>query len=198
MIEFINDYDAAPYKLFKEKYIDALEMNQSNIEAISVSSYSKKKCEVDSRFVNLKYVDGNKFIFFTNYNSPKAIQFFEHNQISVNIFWHTINTQIRLKAKIKKTSTEYNRKYFSKRAESKNALAISSNQSVVIDSYDLITEKYNATLNKANLKECPDYWGGFYFVPYDMEFWEGHENRINKRIRYEFDSVEWKKAILEP
>ena len=65
MIEFINDYDAAPYKLFKEKYLDALEMNQSNIEAISVSSYSKKKCEVDSRFVNLKYVDGNKFIFFT-------------------------------------------------------------------------------------------------------------------------------------
>ena len=46
MIEFINDYDAAPYKLLKEKYLDALEMNQSNIEAISVSSYSKKKCEV--------------------------------------------------------------------------------------------------------------------------------------------------------
>jgi len=34
-----------------------------------------------------------------------------------------------MKAKIKKTSDEYNQKYFFDRSEEKNALAISSNQS---------------------------------------------------------------------
>ncbi len=198
MIKFINNYDAEPYQLIREKYDDAFIKNQSNIEAISVSSYSTYKNEVDSRFVNLKFVDGKKFIFFTNYNSPKAKQFLKHNQVSVNIFWNITNVQIRLKAKINKTSAEYNNKYFSERTHSKNALAISSNQSAVIESYDQIIKKYNISLNKANLKKCPDYWGGFYFVPYEMEFWHGHENRVNKRIHFKLDNANWKKSILEP
>jgi len=198
MIQFINDYDVEPYNLFKEKYNAALSMNQSYIEAISVSSFSLKENEVNSRFVNLKFVDGNKFIFFTNYNSPKANQFLQHNQISINIFWDSINTQIRFKAKIKKTSLEYNQKYFSNRSESKNALAISSNQSSKIGSYDQIIQKYNISLNEANLRVCPKYWGGFYFIPYEMEFWVGHHNRINKRILYQLNNADWKKNILEP
>jgi pyridoxine/pyridoxamine 5'-phosphate oxidase len=40
-----------------------------------------------------------------------------------------------MKAEIKKTSNDYNQKYFFDRSEEKNALAISSSQSKQIDSY---------------------------------------------------------------
>ena len=71
MIKFSNLSKETPYAKFKQKYNDALEANQKNIEAISISSYSKQLNEVNSRFVNLKFVDSKDFIFFSNYSSPK-------------------------------------------------------------------------------------------------------------------------------
>ena len=82
-------------------------MNKRGIEAISVSSYNQKMSEVEARYVNLKYIDDNEWIFFSNYNSPKAQQFKSHNQVSVLIFWPSINTQIRMKASISKTSINF-------------------------------------------------------------------------------------------
>ena len=70
-----------------------------------------------------------EFIFFSNYNSPKAIEFRSHDQISCAIFWSEVNIQIRIKAFIQKTSVSFNNLYFKSRSLEKNALAISSNQS---------------------------------------------------------------------
>ena len=39
---------------------------------------------------------------FSNYKGPKSNQFKDHNQISVIIYWESIDLQIRMKAKIKK------------------------------------------------------------------------------------------------
>ena len=198
MIEFKNMPQEKPYLIFKESYYKALDAGQKNIEAISIASYSEEKKEVDSRFVNLKFIDGNKFIFFSNYNSPKSIAFSSHNQISALFYWPSINAQIRIKAKIKKTSTEYNQKYFFDRSSEKNALAISSNQSSQIDSYESVKKKYEKSLESDNLNNCPDYWGGYSFNPYYFEFWEGHGSRLNKRDSYQINNGEWHHSILQP
>lgn len=198
MIEFKNLSNEEPYIIFKKKYLDAINAKQSRIEAISISTYNKEKNEVDSRFVNLKSVDGEQFIFFSNYNSPKSIAFNSHDQISALIYWSSTDVQIRMKAKIKKTSVKYNKEYFKNRSYDKNALAISSNQSNVIKSYDDIRQQYDETLIKKDLSKCPTYWGGFAFTPYHFEFWEGHKSRINKRLVLNKSHGQWKQYILEP
>ena len=139
-----------------------------------------------------------EFIFFSNYDSPKSEDFKSHNQITALFHWSSINVQIRMKAKINKTSREFNLKYFSSRDEKKNALAISSNQSKPISSYEKVSENYNKSLNNDNLKDCPEYWGGYSFVPYYFEFWEGHESRLNKREVYEMRIDGWSQYILQP
>jgi len=198
MIQFNNLNQEIPYLLFKEKYDDALNAGQKGIEAISISSYNKEVNEVDSRYVNLKFISNGEFIFFSNYNSPKASSFNSHNQIAALFFWSSINVQIRMKAKIKKTSNDYNQNYFFDRSEEKNALAISSNQSKLINSYNQVKENYNKSLKNDNLKKCPEYWGGFSFTPYYFEFWEGHESRINKReVFNKIDDV-WEQSFLQP
>ena len=103
-----------------------------------------------------------------------------------------------MKAKIKKTSNEFNQKYFFQRAKKKNALAISSNQSKEIVSYNQVKENYNKSLKNDNLKKCPVYWGGYSFTPYYFEFWEGHESRINKREVFEKIDGIWKQSFLQP
>jgi len=198
LIIFNNLSSAEPYQEFKELYDKALLLKQKNIEAISISSYSTALNEVNSRFVNLKFINNKDFIFFSNYMSSKSQEFNEHNQVTALIYWNSINVQIRIKAKIKKTSKEYNDSYFLNRSDKKNALAISSNQSKPIDSFESVIKNYNKSLNNDDLKKCPDFWGGYSFTPYYFEFWEGHESRLNKREAYEKSDDSWKHLILQP
>ena len=198
MIQFNNLNQEVPYLIYKAKYDEALNAGQKAIEAISVSSYNSKTNEVDSRYVNLKFIIDDEFIFFSNYESLKASSFNSHNQIAALLYWSSINVQIRIKAKIKKTSNEYNQKYFFDRSEKKNALAISSNQSKQIDSYNQVKQNYNKSLKNDDLKKCPEFWGGYSFIPYYFEFWEGHESRLNKREVYEKSDDSWKHFILQP
>lgn len=198
MIIFNNIIDETPYVVLKKKYDEALNAGQKNIEAIAISTYNKELGEVDSRFVNLKFIDANKFIFFSNYNSPKSSAFESHNQISALFYWSSINAQIRIKAQIKKTSIDFNNKYFKERSPEKNSLAISSNQSRMISSYDQVFDEYMEAKKNMDLLKCPNYWGGFAFIPYYFEFWEGHESRINKRIVFEIIDKSWKEYIIQP
>tara|TARA_B100001057_G_scaffold30778_1_gene28027 strand:- start:345 stop:941 length:597 start_codon:yes stop_codon:yes gene_type:complete len=198
MIQFKNLNQETPYQLFKKKYDEALNARQKGIEAISISSFNREMNEVNSRHVNLKFITNDEFIFFSNYNSLKASSFNSHNQIAALVYWPSINAQINIRAKIKKTSNEYNQKYFFDRSEEKNALAISSNQSKPIDSYDQVKENYNKSLKNDDLKKCPEFWGGYSFTPYYFEFWEGHESRVNKREAYKKTDNSWKHFILQP
>lgn len=198
MIEFKRPFQEIPYLILKKKYDEAEAAGQKNIEAIAISSFSKENNEVDSRFVNLKFVDDKKLIFFSNYNSPKSSAFSSHNQISALLYWSSINFQIRMKAKINKTPKDFNNEYFKERSSEKNALAISSNQSVTIKSYEDVKKNYLNSFNNDNLSECPDYWGGYSFIPYYFEFWEGHDSRLNKRDVYEMTDNKWHHHILQP
>ena len=198
MIKFNDIKQEEPYIILQEKYKSAIDAGQKNIEAISISSYDLNRKEVSSRFVNLKFIEGESFIFFTNYNSPKSISFKSHPQISALLYWNAINTQIRIKANICKTDIKFNKEYFKERSITKNALAISSNQSNIISSYEKVIKKYNETLKEKDLTECPDYWGGFAFIPYELEFWEGEKSRLNKRSIYCKRNNEWHHTFLEP
>jgi pyridoxine/pyridoxamine 5'-phosphate oxidase len=198
MIQFNNVNQETPYQLLKEKYDEAVDAGQKGIEAISISSYNKYISEVDSRYVNLKFISNDEFIFFSNYDSPKACAFNSHDQIAALVYWPSINVQIRMKAKIKRKTDEYSQNYFFNRSEEKNALAISSNQSKPIDSYSQVKENYNRSLESDDLKKCPEYWGGFSFIPYYFEFWVGHESRLNKREVFNKTDGIWKHSFLQP
>tara|TARA_S200000501_G_scaffold370713_1_gene412392 strand:+ start:1302 stop:1898 length:597 start_codon:yes stop_codon:yes gene_type:complete len=197
MIQFDNLCQEAPYLVFKDKYDKSYKAKQKNIEAISISSYSNENKEVNARYVNLKFVNNKDFIFFSNYKSPKSQEFNQHNQIIALLYWSNTNTQIRMKSIIRKTSLEFNKNYFAKRDKKKNALAISSYQSCPIDSYEALQKNYERSLDKSNLNECPEYWGGYSFTPYYFEFWEGHESRLNKREVYELKNDKWIHSFLQ-
>lgn len=198
MIELIDLENSDPYQKFESLYKKAVKSKQRNIEAISISSFDVSLNEVQSRLVNLKFVKDNQWIFFSNYDSPKSKSFNSHQQISGLIFWNTINVQIRLKANIEKTSKSFNESYFKKRSKEKNALAISSNQSSVIESYREVISKYEDVKISKDLTKCPNYWGGFKFIPYEIEFWKGNEFRLNKRDLFKKRNKGWEHFILEP
>ena len=64
MIELRNLSKDQPYRAFVELYEDALMKNQPSVEAVVISSFNNKTNEVDARFVNLKYIIDDRWIFF--------------------------------------------------------------------------------------------------------------------------------------
>ena len=64
MITMNNICNEPPYLILKDKYDKSLQADQKNIDAICISSFSKKNNEVNSRYVNLKYISDKDFIFF--------------------------------------------------------------------------------------------------------------------------------------
>lgn len=198
MIIFKNILNQSPYIAFKEYYNLAVSSEQPSIEAMCISSFCAKNNFVNARFVNLKFIQRDKFIFFTNYDSPKSNEFDSHDQIAATFFWNKINVQIRILGNITKTGRDFNKNYFKTRALSKNALAISSKQSQKIKTYEDVKNNYNDVVNNNDLTKCPNYWGGFGFKPYYFEFWEGHQSRLNKRVKYNLSNKKWVKSFLQP
>tara|TARA_B100002019_G_scaffold126528_1_gene108976 strand:- start:4050 stop:4646 length:597 start_codon:yes stop_codon:yes gene_type:complete len=198
-MKILNLHNSEPYIIFNtflQKVID----KQKNYDAIAISSYNKDENEVDSRFVNLKYIDEEQWIFFSNFNSKKAKDFHAHDQISALIYWSAIDVQIRIKAKIFKVSSKFSDLHFKSRNISKNILSISSKQSQKIDSYESVIKKYKKFSDKYNNINInrPSYWGGYSFKPFYFEFWEGQESRINKRQVFKKVDNKWEKFYLEP
>ena len=199
MIKFLNLNSEKPYIHFQSLYQEALDNGQKGIEAISVSSYNQIKKEVEARYVNLKYIADNEWTFFSNFHSPKASQFESHSQVSILIYWASINAQIRMKAKIFKTSAKFSDEHFQGRTKEKNALAISSNQSQTIESFDEVAKNFNETLDAMTSETVrPNFWGGYSFIPYYFEFWQGHENRLNKRHAFKQEDDQWTEQLLQP
>ena len=64
MIKFINISKQKPYQLFKKYYDQALKNKQKIIEGIAISSFNKDLDQVNSRYVNLKYIKYDEWIFF--------------------------------------------------------------------------------------------------------------------------------------
>jgi pyridoxamine 5'-phosphate oxidase len=199
MIKILNLNKSKPYRLFDNYYQKAFAKGEDEIEAIVIASLDNNRKEVDARFVNLKYIIDDEWVFFTNYNSPKSMQFASHNQICAILYWKSIKLQIRIKADIYKTAIDFSDKHFANRSIHKNALAISSKQSEVIESYEHVNINYeNQLANTDDLLKRPDFWGGYSFIPYYFEFWEGHETRINKREVFDKIDGIWKHLFLQP
>ena len=59
-------------------------------------------------------------------------------------------------------------------------------------------KKYTEVRKKVDLTSCPENWGGFSFIPYYFEFWEGHISRINKRVVFEFKNENWIEYFIQP
>tara|TARA_B110000879_G_C11180829_1_gene518238 strand:+ start:5510 stop:6109 length:600 start_codon:yes stop_codon:yes gene_type:complete len=198
IIKISNLNKSAPYQVFNELLNKAIIKQQKGLQVIAISSFSHEQNEVNSRYVNLKYINNDEWSFFSNYNSKKSSEFSSHDQISTLLYWDAINVQIRMKSNIVKSSKKISDEHFSKRSKEKNALAISSFQSNAIESYDKVISKYEKVKEKDDLFKRPNYWGGYSFTPYYFEFWEGHNSRLNKRDAYEKNGDNWHHSILQP
>lgn len=196
MIKFNLKNDIEPYNIFLANYKLAEAASQLNIEAACLSTCSNTKVP-HSRFINIKYINDDEFIFFSNYQSSKAKDIEFNNNVSLNFLWNSINVQIRIQGIALKLDKNRSDEHWNLRESKKNILAVSSNQSSQISSYIKIKDRYNEFAKHDSL-ERPSYWGGYVIVPSYFEIWKGHKSRINKREAFRLSNNDWISFYLEP
>ena len=171
------------------------EINAMTLSTIGLSGYP------NGRIVLLKYYSPDGFVFFTNYNSNKAVSIDQNNKVSISFFWEDFERQVIIKGVATKTTDDFSTKYFNSRPKgSKLGALVSENQSSIIKSKDYIIKKFNQLskeyLNKEILR--PNNWGGYIIKPIEYEFWQGGENRLHDRIRFTLIKDIWKNDRLSP
>ena len=197
MIEIGDVKNIEPFQKFLNLYKIATLAGQKNIEAACLGTVSRDN-NPHSRFINIKYINKDEFVFFSNYLSAKGEHIKHNNKVSLVFYWNLAHIQIRLEGSRSKLSDKRSDLHWNKRLDSKNALAIASKQSSKSISYEDVLNNYNNCIDNKDLSERPDYWGGYIINPIYFEFWKGDKNRINEREVFELDGFDWRNYLLQP
>lgn len=195
-----EDLQPDPFQQFEKWFQQACSAQLVEPNAMSLATVSPTG-EPTIRTMLLKYFDSSGFVFFTSYESPKALDMAQNPQVALLFTWLPLERQLRVNGLAEKISTAESLKYFLTRPRGSQLGAWSSQQSHIIGSRQLLEMKFDEIRRKFQEGEIPlpAFWGGYRVVPHRFEFWQGRENRLHDRFRYTLQPDDsWEIARLAP
>lgn len=188
-----------PIVQFKQWFEDVLK-NEKNDPTAMVLSTVDDKGYPDSRVVLLKGLDEGSFVFYTNYQSAKAVQIQTKPYAALNFYWPQMARQVRIRGQVKQVDKEQSDLYFLSRPIKSQFSAVISPQSHEIKDRLILEKALNELIEKHGQEPIarPTYWGGYMIIPDEIEFWQGRDNRLHDRIHYFRQDGQWKHRRLAP
>jgi len=153
-----------------------------------------------ARTVLLKDFDDRGFVFYTNYDSPKA-QALAHNPRAALVFhWPDRQRQVCVSGSVARVSDEESDTYFLTRPRESQLGAWASPQSSVLAGREELERHVAEVERRFAGREVtrPPFWGGFRLMPEIIEFWQGRASRLHDRFRYRNDGSRWVIERLAP
>jgi pyridoxamine 5'-phosphate oxidase len=181
-----SNVDRNPIKQFAKWYDEAIAQGVSEQDAISMTLATATKAgKPDARIVLLKSFDDTGFVFFTNYESRKGKELAENPQACLLFYWSKVWRQVRIEGSVEQVSAAESEDYFQSRPLGSKIGAWASNQSGVVESREVLEQRY-AALSERYGEDVPrpPHWGGYRIHPEVIEFWQGRDNRLHDRLRY--------------
>lgn len=199
--EIFLQYGPDPLELFKAWFSEAEAAEPNDPEAMFLATADRNGAP-SVRPVLLKSYGENGFVFHTNYGSVKGRALIENPQAELCFYWKSLRKQIRINGPAVQTSNEESDAYFKTRLRGRQIGAWASDQSQSFDSIAAMDEKIAALENEYEGKDIPrpKDWGGFRVVPFRMEFWIAHQDRLHTRFCYQRPGVTqtWNAYWLQP
>jgi pyridoxamine 5'-phosphate oxidase len=193
-----SDVDRNPIKQFAKWYDEAAAFGIAEVDAMTLATATKDGAP-SARIVLLKDFDDRGFVFFTNYESRKAKDIAENPRASLVAYWLPIKRQVRIEGTVEQISGDESEDYFRTRPLGSRIGAWASNQSGIVESRDVLEQRY-ADLSERYGEDVPrpPHWGGYRIQPTVIEFWQGRDNRLHDRLRYRLGDGTWVIERLGP
>ncbi len=196
---YAQDLEENPLAQFRKWFEDPRLKATLEPNAMTLSTASKEG-RPSSRMVLLKHITAEGLLFFTNYESRKALQMQENPFASVTFWWRELDRQVCMEGSVQKASKDMCQTFFEKRPKGSQLSAWASRQSCALESRELLEEKFLALAAAYEGKKVPlpPHWGGFLLVPTRFEFWQGRKDRLHDRFLYHLEQGKWHLTRLYP
>lgn len=188
-----------PFMLFGRWLEEAEGSGQPEHHAMALATAGS--ASISCRIVLLRSFDRNGFAFYTNYNSRKAMDLERDPRAALTFFWPAMERQVRIEGKTEVLPAEESDAYFATRPRESRIGAWSSDQSRLVESRELLDERYARWQERFKEGEVPrpEHWGGLRVRPVRIEFWQGRADRMHDRIAFEhFADGTWQRMRLQP
>ena len=195
-----EDLNDDPIVQFEDWFRYACESVPLDPNAVTLSTVDSGQ-RPSSRTVLLKSFDEQGFVFYTNYESKKAVHIENNPNVSLLFFWSDAARQVKIRGKAEKIPTGESLAYFLSRPRGSQIGAWVSAQSSVISSRSMLESKFQEVKKKFKDRDIslPSFWGGYRVVPEEIEFWQGRRNRLHDRFLFtKQDDGTWKIERLAP
>ena len=153
-----------------------------------------------ARYVLLKELDEDGFVFYTHADSPKGLQLEENPRAALVFYWHPMHRQVRIEGTVEMLAEEKADEYFRSRPRGSQVSARVAPQSSRMESRDHLQRRAREVEQEFDGAPVPrpGNWRGYRVRPEVIEFWQGQENRLHDRLEYRRRGKGWTVTRLAP
>ncbi len=189
-----------PFRQFEQWFAEATAAGVAEPNAMTLAT-ADAEGRPSARVVLLKGIDGDGFVFFTDYRSRKGRELDVNPCAALVFWWEPLERQVRLAGRVTRLDGAASEAYFRTRPEGSRIGAWASVQSSEIPDRAALEAMVDEQARTWAGREIalPPHWGGFRLVPDEVEFWQGRPDRLHDRIAYTRTSEPgWRRARLSP
>jgi pyridoxamine 5'-phosphate oxidase len=152
------------------------------------------------RFVLLKGVGPDGFVFFTDGRSRKGDELARNPRAAFAFYWDEIGKQVRVEGKVVPVGAAEADAYWITRPRESRLAALVSRQGATLASHAVLLRRWRAFRRRYTGRDVPrpPMWSGYRIVPSIIEFWTRGEHRLHHRERFRRGRRGWTRRLLQP
>lgn len=179
-----------PFEISRRWLAEAAETELNDPSAVALATTDADGLP-NVRMVLLKEIEADAFLFYTNYESVKAVEIESSGKAAFVAHWKSIRRQIRVRGLVSKEDGPKADAYFESRPLQSRYGAWASKQSESLSSRLELEGRVAKIAAEHGLNpKKPPFWGGFRIRPLEIEFWANGAFRLHDRFQ-------WKRPALD-